>query len=125
MLRLDDEIVTVPRLSSRPQIVGQPLLDGRLYTLRLTFNSRDRRWYFEFGSVAGEVYVQGHRVTSGSSLLAAFDGDTRMPPGQLWVHDSRGSSEPPDRNAWTDWATMYYRPLAVRLAAVGTADEVF
>jgi hypothetical protein len=125
VLRLDDEIVTVPRLSSRPAIVGQPLLDGVLYTLRLTFNSRDRRWYLELGTAPGEPIVRGLRITSGTSLLGALDGDPRLPPGQLYVVDARGTSEPPDRNAWTDWATMYYRPRAVRLAAAGTADEVF
>jgi hypothetical protein len=121
---MDDETVTIPRLGTGPQIVGQPLLDGTLYTLRLTFNQRDRRWYLAIGDVAGVMVVQGLRVTCGW-LLAPFDGNPALPPGQLFVEDARGLGEAPTREAWHDWATMFYRPVALRASVAGTADEVF
>ena len=124
MARADDLVVTLPRSSTAPAISGRVLLDGASYSIRLAFNVRDRRWYADVGTAAGEVIVQGTRVVAGVALLGAHSDD-RLPPGQLFVEDSRGLGEPPDRTAWTDWATLYYRPASVVLLADGTADEVF
>lgn len=126
MAHAQDEIVTVPRLSTRPQRVGQPLLDGQLYTTRFTFNVRDRRWYLQLGTAAGEVIAEVGRITSGSSLLAAIETDPRCPPGQLFAEDARGLGEAPgELTCWTDWATLYYRPAALRAELAGTDAEVF
>lgn len=124
MARSDDLVVDIPRSSSAPAILGRAVLDGSAYALRFAFNVRDRRWYLDVSTVGGEVIVQGLAIGAGVSLLEAIPDD-RLPPGQLFVEDSRGLGAAPDRTAWTDWATLYYRPASVVAAVAGTPDEVF
>lgn len=88
-------------LSVIPTVPGEPYyrqktnLEGREYVLVFSFNERIARWYLSILDETEEPLLQGLKLVANWPLLRHYRYDTRLPPGELVVLTTDGSTEPP------------------------------
>lgn len=70
-------------------------LDGRLYTLTLSWNQWASSWSLSLYDAEDSPILQGLRIISNWPLLRYYKYDPRCPPGELIAHDLTGDGSPP------------------------------
>lgn len=99
-----------PASTTRSRFRWQTKLEGVVYGFRMSWNSRGAFWTLDIFSASGSTILRGLRVTTGVDLLAPFT-TREFPPGQLYVVDSAGMSEP-GRNSWRVSHNLVYKTKA-------------
>jgi len=81
--------VRVIRWPDFPRWIQDVQLDGKVYALRVSWNSRMGTWVMDIYTGDGQALMQGIRVVAGWPLLprGAREG---LPPGELFVVNVAG-----------------------------------
>lgn len=72
-------------------------LDGRVYTLRFAWNTRDESWVMSVLHPDGTGLAMGRKIVLGIPLLQG-EIDSRLPPGLLMATDTTNQGLEPGRS---------------------------
>jgi len=86
--------VQLPIRSDIPAYDFQTELDGVLYTLGFSFNSRAGYWVMDIFDSSETPVLMGIRIISGWLLTNRFVM-AGLPPGDFFVYDTSGKNEDP------------------------------
>lgn len=86
--------VVIPLRSDLPHFDLQVVLGDSVYTLELCWNSRERAWYMNVQTEAGDDIINGVKVVV-DFPLARRSRDPRCPAGVLIAVDTSGESRDP------------------------------
>ena len=67
-----------------PRWVQDVQLDGAVYTIRMSWNTRGGLWLMDLETADGDRIVSGVRLVLGYPLIG-FIRDDRLPPGDFFV----------------------------------------
>lgn len=85
-------VIPVPETAYSAQRIT---LDGRTYTLRLSWNTLAASWYLGIDDVEGEPIVDGIRVLTDWPMLRFYRADLRVPPGEFLAQTLTTDVSPP------------------------------
>jgi hypothetical protein len=87
--------LSIPVLGGSPYTTQRLNLDGRVYTLALSWNEGQGTWYLALFDAENSPIVQGLRIVANWPLLRYYHFDTRCPPGELYAQDLTGDGSAP------------------------------
>jgi hypothetical protein len=94
-------IRTIP-IPNGPRWIMDVQLEGEIYTLRGTWNSRAEYWLLDIETADGDRLISGIRLVLGWPLLFDQHKDD-LPPGELFVvAPGNERKEDPDRDSFED-----------------------
>lgn len=70
-------------------------LDGRVFTLRFTWNQREEAWYLALDDEADVEIISGLKIVLDVPLLDFYKYDPRLPDGEFVVLDMKGDGRGP------------------------------
>ncbi len=86
------EILIIP-LTTAPHQEQTTTLDGKRFRLRVDWNGRLERWYFDLFRDDGTAIVQGKALVTSADLLRQYRADPTAPQGALTLVDQEGRDE--------------------------------
>lgn len=96
-----------PELTTDPVISWRSRMEGKTYRFKLSYRDRHDCWDLQIATSAGEVVIDGIRVSEGFDLLYSWT-DSRLPPGKLVCVDTQGKGAHPTRNDWRERHYLRY-----------------
>jgi Domain of unknown function (DUF6983) len=70
-------------------------LDGVVYSLRLAWAERERRWFADLRTASGQVVFTNRKVVADRPLTERLTSLLR-PAGEIWCVDRSGAGRDPD-----------------------------
>jgi len=104
-------IIELPIRNDIPSFSFRCDLDGETYTLSFRHNSRKNRWTMDILTDAGEAIVTGIALLVGANLINMYQDD-RLPPGFLFVLNTKDENEEPNRDNFADDVKLLYSEAA-------------
>lgn len=83
------EIQTIP-LVSTPHQIQTTTLDGKRFRLRVDWNGRIERWFFDLLRDDDTPIVLGKALVTNADLLRQYRADPTCPQGVLMLVDQEG-----------------------------------
>jgi len=92
-------VILIPTETDKPYYSSRVKLDGREFSLRFAWNQFQERWYLTIADETNEVLLAGLKLIGANwPLLKHYQGDERLPQGELVVSDLTGLNTPPAFN---------------------------
>ena len=88
--------VELPTRRDLPAYSYRIELDGQIYTLSYTYNSRMEKWLISVGDEQGNTIVGPVPIIVSWPLFERFQSEA-LPPGRIAAYDSSNSDEDPGR----------------------------
>lgn len=85
----------IPVIPDRAYTSQRINLDGRTYTLKLSWNQGQGSWYLSLYDSEETPLAQSVRLVSNWPLLRYYQSDPRVPPGELVAQDLTGDGSAP------------------------------
>lgn len=98
----------LPAFQTLPAFSYQIDLQGTVYTLRYTFNTRMDKWTLDIRTEFEAPIVVGQPIISDWPIFERFR-DTRLPPGILFAYDTSGQAIDPGRFDLGNRVQMIYQ----------------
>lgn len=92
-----------------PSYRQRTVLDGTEYILDLRWSQRESRWYLDLRSSAGALIAGAIKLVVNWPLLYRLRGVAGLPPGELWVVDTRPTPADPSLEELGDSIQLVYR----------------
>lgn len=80
---------------SGPYTSQRIALDGRVYTMRLSWNMLAESWYLGIADSEDDPILNGLRIVPNLPLLRFYRYEDRLPPGEIVAQDMTGDGSPP------------------------------
>lgn len=86
-------------------------LEGTVYTLSFTFNTRMNAWVMSIGDVNKEPLLNGVKLLTGWLPLRQY-ANTKLPPGKFAVIDTTESGDNPNLDNFGEGVVLMYEESA-------------